>query len=734
MTDAQSTRSAMPTLALIGNPNTGKTTLFNALTGLSQQVGNYPGVTVERKMGILQHADGRRIDIVDLPGTYSLSAHSPDEAITVDALINRQRDLAPLDGIICIVDAANIRRNFYLLSQLVESELPIVIALNMVDIADARAIRIDSKKLSQRLDLPVIPVCAHRRQGLDELRTALEELVDAPSPKLASSRPEVPPQIAQAMRQLQQKLADAEHPLSYLESLRTLVDDDSYLQQRLVDEVGNHFTQQLAALRQQAFADADPAEFESRARYAWIDAQLADIVQQPQQLHDNPSDRIDALLTHRFFGIAVFALLNAFVFQAIYSWSGPLMDAIDASFALVSEWVGNAIPAGPMQSLLVDGIIAGVGGVLIFLPQIAILFLFISLLEDCGYMARAALLMDRLLTRCGLSGKSFIPLLSSFACAVPGIMATRTIEDRRDRLATILVAPLMSCSARLPVYILFIAAFVPERTWGGGLFNLQGMALLAFYAIGIAIAIPMAFLLKKTLLKGEAPPFLLELPSYKWPEPRNVLLRVYQNCRAFVARAGSIILATTIAMWALAYFPRDEAIAEQFARERAALESAEETAVAQLNALDSREAAAQIEASYLGRTGHLLEPLVRPLGWDWRIGMAVVASFPAREVVVSALGTIYSLGGDQDEESEDLRSAMRRATWPDGRPVFTLPVALSIMVFFALCAQCLSTLVVIQRETGSWGWSVFSFSYMTTLAYIAALLTYQIGTALGWGA
>lgn len=733
MTDAQPARSARPMLALIGNPNTGKTTLFNALTGLSQQVGNYPGVTVERKMGVLQRADGHHIDIVDLPGTYSLSAHSPDEAIAVDALINRQRDLAPIDGILCIVDATNIRRNFYLLSQLVESELPIVIALNMVDIADTRAIRIDAKKLSQRLGLTVVPVCAHRRQGLDELRKSIENLFDAPSLRLASSRPEMPAQIAEPLRQLQEQLATAGRPLSYLEALRTLVDGDSYLQERLASELGDDFARRLETLRQQAFTDADPAELESRARYTWIDTLLADAVQQPQQLHGSPSDRIDALLTHRFLGVGIFALLNAIVFQAIYSWSGPLMDAIDASFALFGEWVGAALPAGPVQSLVVDGIVAGVGGVLIFLPQIAILFLFISLLEDCGYMARAALLMDRLLTRCGLSGKSFIPLLSSFACAVPGIMATRTIEDRRDRLATILVAPLMSCSARLPVYILFIAAFVPERTWAGGLFNLQGIALLTFYAIGIAVAIPMAFLLKKTLLKGEAPPFLLELPSYKWPEPRNVLLRVYQNCHAFVVRAGSIILATTIAMWALAYFPRDEQIAEQFARQRAALESAGQQDSATFTALDSREAAAQIEASYLGRAGHLLEPLVRPLGWDWRIGMAVVASFPAREVVISALGTIYSLGGEQDEESEDLRSAMRRATWPDGRRVFTLPVALSIMVFFALCAQCLSTLVVIQRETGSWGWSLFSFSYMTTLAYIAAWGTYQIGTALGWG-
>jgi ferrous iron transport protein B len=407
------------------------------------------------------------------------------------------------------------------------------------------------------------------------------------------------------------------------------------------------------------------------------------------------------------------------------------MDGIDAIFALLGDWVSATVPAGALQSLLADGLIAGVGGVLIFLPQIAILFLFISLLEDCGYMARAALLMDRLLTRCGLSGKSFIPLLSSFACAVPGIMATRTIEDRRDRLATIMVIPLMSCSARLPIYILFIGAFVPDRTWAGGLLNLQGLTLLAFYSLGLTVAIPVAFLLKKTLLKGEAPPFLLELPSYKWPEPRNVLLRVYQNSRAFVTRAGSIILATTIAMWALAYFPRDAEILDQFARERAAITSAGQQIDSQLQNLDKRQAAALIENSYLGRAGHALEGAMRPLGWDWRIGMAVIASFPAREVVISALGTIYSLGGDLDEESEDLRSTLRQATWPDGRPVFTVAVALSIMVFFALCAQCLSTLVIIQRETGSWGWPLFSFSYMTCLAYFAALLTYRVGTALG---
>lgn len=722
--------AAPPTIALIGNPNTGKTTLFNALTGLSQHVGNYPGVTVERKVGSLAFDDGLRVDVVDLPGTYSLSAHSPDEMIVVDALIGHQNHVDSISAILCIVDAANVRRNLYLLSQLVESERPIVVALNMVDIAAARAIRIDVEQLSQQLGLPVVSICAHRRQGLDALRSALRAALDTPSSSITQNKPSLPTAVSEGVRTVRERFSTADRPLSELEALRALVDADSPMEARL-HAPSPAATNELRTVRQQAFGGADPADVESQARYQWIDELLDGTLQQTRELHSTPSDRIDSVLTHRVSGIALFALLNAIVFQAIYSWSGPLMDLIDALFAQTGDWVGQTMPEGPLQSLVVDGIIAGVGGVLIFLPQIAILFFFIAILEDCGYMARAAMLMDRALSRCGLSGKSFIPLLSSFACAVPGIMATRTIEDRRDRLVTIMVVPLMSCSARLPVYILFIAAFVPERTWAMGLINLQGLALLAFYVLGIATAIPIAFLLKRTLLKGQPAPFLLELPSYKWPEPRTVFLRVYHSGRAFVVRAGSIILATTIVMWALAYFPRDEHIIERFEHERQALTAAESEA--QLEQFDARQAAALLESSYLGRAGRLIEPLVQPLGWDWRIGMAVVASFPAREVVISALGTIYSLGGEQDEESDALHAAIRGATWPDGRRVFNLPVALSIMVFFALCAQCLSTLATIQRETGSWGWAAFSFFYMTGLAYIGALLTYQIGTALGWG-
>lgn len=718
----------MRTLALIGNPNTGKTTLFNALTGLAQHAGNYPGVTVEYKVGTLTLDGGDALELIDLPGAYSLAAHSPDEMLAIDVLLGQQQDAPPIDGILAVVDASNLRRNFYLVSQLAEIGLPLVVALNMGDIAIRRGIRIDARALSEALGAPVVPICAHRRQGLDELRRTLADLSVDPAP----TRPQqvaLPDQLQRATAELQ---AAVPGPLSSAEALRALVDEDGYAERRLLaasassaeSSASDGVADRLHDLRM-AGADA-LSELESNARYAWIDGLLAQAIDQPSRLEGRRSDRADRILAHRLFGVAIFVLVNVLVFEAIYTWSGPLMDGIDALFAACGDRAAAFIPPGALQSLVVDGLIAGVGGVLIFLPQIAILFFFIALLEDSGYMARAALLMDRLLTRVGLSGTAFMPLLSSFACAVPGIMATRTIEDRRDRFATILVAPLMSCSARLPVYVLFIGAFVPDSPLLGGVIGLQALTLLAFYCLGALVAIPVAWLLKRTLLKGDPPPFLLELPSYKTPDPRTVLLRVYHSSRAFVVRAGSLILATTIAMWALAYFPRSGDVVERHQVERQAV------APAALDALEKRQAAELVENSYLGQAGHWVAPAVRPLGWDWRIGMAVIASFPAREVIISALGTIYSLGAGEDEGSETLRTTLAAATWPDGRPIYTLPVALSIMVFFALCAQCLSTLVVIKKETGSYGWSLFSFGYMTAFAYLGALATYQVGTALGF--
>lgn len=737
--------TAVATVALIGNPNTGKTTLFNALTGLSQQVGNFPGVTVERKIGRMQLDEDRRVDLLDLPGTYSLAAHSPDEMIAVDVLLGQQTGTAPVDAVLAIVDASNLRRNLYLVSQLLETGRPVAVALNMVDIAESRGIQIDARNLSEHLGVPVVPVCAHRRQGTEELRRVAAQLLNAPTESAETdepSRPQFPESIRSQMAALSTWSIPSGNgnvrPLSSMEALRALLDEGEYAELRLIDALGDAFATELSAMRNHIREEANDgplSALESTVRYDWIDRIVASCMRVPDQLRDSRSDRVDRILTHRLVGSAVFVLINALIFQAIYAWSGPLMDGIDSIFVLLGNSLGQALPQGPLRSLLIDGVVTGVGGVLIFLPQIAILFLFVSVLEDCGYMSRAAMLMDRLLTFCGLSGKSFIPLLSSFACAVPGIMATRTIEDRRDRITTILVAPLMSCSARLPIYILFIAAFVPDRPLLGNWLNLQGLTLLAMYSLGIFLAVPIAWLLKKFLLRGATPPFLLELPSYKWPNPRTVLMRVYQNSRAFVVRAGSIIMAATVVMWALAYFPHSAETRQRYETERQqipATYSAPERNAA-LKKIDHLEAATLLEESYLGRAGHLLEPIVRPLGWDWRIGMATLASFPAREVIISALGTIYSLGGDQDEESEDMRSTLRNATSSDGTPSFNLPVALSVMVFFALCAQCMSTLVTIQRETGSWGWAALTFGYLTLLAYGGAFVTYQVTASLGWG-
>ena len=707
-------------VALIGNPNTGKTTLFNALTGLTQHSGNYPGVTVERKSGHLTLPDGQAAELLDLPGTYSLAARSPDEMIAVDILLGGRHGDADADAVIVIVDASNLRRNLYLVSQLLEVQLPVVIALNMIDVAESRRIHIDADGLSQRLGVPVVPVCASRRQGLGPLAEAVARTVRQPPRAAVPVGPAFPP----AFEGLVTRLASTGIPP--FEALRALVDEGGYVEQRLVERRGPQTGEELASMRRELQLPPPLAAVETEARYAWIDDMLDDLVQQPAGLQASTSDRIDRVLTHRYLGVLIFLSISALMFQSIYQWAAPLMDAIDTAIAGFGAAVASTLPAGALRSLVVDGVIAGVGAVVIFLPQIAILFLFVALLEDCGYMARGALLMDRLLTRCGLSGKSFLPLLSSFACAVPGIMATRTIEDRRDRFATMMVAPLMSCSARLPVYVLFIAAFIPERALLGGWLNLQGLTLLSMYGLGLAVAIPVAWLLKKSSLKGEAPPFLLELPSYKWPSPRTVGLRVYLNSKAFVVRAGSIILATTVVMWALAYFPRPQEIVDEYEARRAAVPGVQQ----QMAAIDRAEAAALLEASYLGRAGHTIEPLVRPLGWDWRIGMATLASFPAREVIISVLGTIYSLGGEQDEESGALRRALRKASHADGTPVFGVPVALSIMVFFALCAQCMSTLAVIQRETHSWTWPAFSFAYMTVLAYTGALLTYQLASRL----
>ncbi|MEW6199277.1 MAG: ferrous iron transporter B [Planctomycetota bacterium] len=660
-------------VALVGNPNTGKTALFNALTGFRRHVANYAGVTVDVARGPIRRAR-RPLMLVDLPGTYSLVAASPDEKILCDALAGRLPGQPAPVAIIAVVDASNPTRNLYLISQLLEIGKPLVIALNMIDIAEARGIVIDAGELSRRLGVPVVPVVAVRPKTVPPLVRAVEETLGAPAPS-----PAIPP--PQGTTSARGRLA--------------------------------------------CTSPEPPTPDEVQARYAWASRVLDGVAVRHRPSGSTWSERLDRVLTHRVYGALALALVLYALFYAIYAGAAPLMDLVDDGINLVGRAAEALLPAGFARSLVIDGLLAGVGGVVAFLPQILILFLFIAVLEDCGYLARAAFMVDRLMRPLGLSGRAFIPLLSAFACAVPAIMGTRAIADRRERVITILLAPFMSCSARLPIYILLIGAFVPPRQWLGGWVRLDALVMLAMYLVGVVVAIPVALVLRHTVLAGPDPTFLMELPSYKRPGLRTVVQRMTHAGRSFLARAGTIILLVNLVVWALGYFPRDPRVLRQVEQQRLAADWDGAT-------FESQLAGAYLRDSYLGRLGRAIEPAIRPLGWDWRIGIGVIASFPAREVIIATLGTVANLGADADVETGSLRDAVRRMTHHDtGRPLFTLPVALSLMVFFALCAQCASTLVVIGRETGSWAWPVASFVGMTTLAYAAAWAVSATASACG---
>lgn len=759
------TRAATVHVALIGNPNTGKSTLFNALSGGRVRTGNYPGVTVEKKTGRAEF-HGREFNLIDLPGTYSLAPRSPDEMVAVDVLLGRQRDEPRPDVALCIVDASNLERNFYLLSQVLELGLPVVVAVNMMDIAESRGLQLDLDRLQAQVPVRFVPVQAHRGQGIDELKQALASAAQASPTPIASPFPR---QFQGEVRQLQQRTANSAEPLPRYLAERLLLDTSGYLATANLPGVTAELLAELPAARERLLKQGLPVPaVEAMARYQWAADVLKTAVQRPKERRANFSDSVDRWLTHWFTGTLTFLAVMFVLFQAVTLIGEPTNWVLDALKGFASDLVASLIPEGPLQSLLVSGVIEGVGGVVVFVPQILILFLFIAILEDCGYMARAAYLMDKLMVRVGLSGKSFIPLLSSFACAIPGIMAARVIENRRDRLVTILVAPLMSCSARLPVYVLLITTFIPNYRWVWGAIRLQGLVMFAMYLLGALTGIAVAWILKKTILRGPTPPFVLELPTYKWPGPAIVLHRMLEQGWAFVYRAGTLILLVSIVVWALAYFPRDPGVQDKtvLAREGLLLQGQEiliksrEMVVArqqptepgspdfkalqtdlekldaeikqktdELEGVRNHIAGRYLETSYLGQMGKTIEPLVKPLGWDWKLGCAAIASFPAREVIVATLGTIYNLGDAQEAESEPLHQQLRDARW-DGteRPVYTIPVALSVMVFFALCAQCASTLAIMKRETGSYWWPVFTFVYMTTLAYAGAFVTYQVGS------
>ena len=697
-------------VALVGNPNTGKTTLFNALTGLRQRVGNFAGVTVERHEGSFRTHDGGRALLLDLPGSYSLSAGSPDEAIALEVLIGRGRDVPLPDVVVVVVDAQHLERNLFLAGQVLELGLPVVVALNQFDAATAAGITIDVPELIHELGVAVVPTVAKRGEGVEALRRAI---VAAPGLPAAGRRFPLPPAAEEALAPVAVRLERAGLPpsASRMEALRLL--GVAAPEAHLADVAD---LPPLLARARDVLASAGlvPERLEAELRYGWIGGVLARCVTRRAARGRTATDRIDAVALHRMWGPVIFVALMALVFQGIFTWATPLQDGIEGAVTWLGGRLGALLPPGDLNSLVVDGVIAGVGGVLVFLPQIAMLFLFIGFLEDSGYMSRAAFLMDGLMRRVGLHGKSFIPMLSGYACAVPGIMAARTVENEKDRLATIMVVPLMSCSARLPVYALLIGAFVPPVALLGGALTLQGVTMLGMYFLGTVTALGVAALFKRTLLRGPARPMILELPAYRWPSAKSLAIGVYGRASLFVRRAGTVILALSVVLWALATYPKstpDPTLPEAARQER------------------------QLERSFLGRVGHAIEPAVRPLGYDWKIGVSIAASFAAREVFVSTMGTIYGVGDAGEAALPDRLRAERDPR--TGRATYTPLVAIGLMVFYVYALMCMSTIAVTVRETGGgrlgWGWAGVQFAYMLALAWGAACLVYQGGRLLGWG-
>ena len=711
-------RRSDASIAVVGNPNSGKSTVFNRLTGLRQRIGNYPGVTVERHVGTLK-IDDYTIELVDLPGTHGLSAHSFEEQIAIDVIFGRIEGTRRPDGIVAVVDATSLYQGMYLVQQLLELECPIVIALTMSDAALIEGLRIDVDALSKRLGgVTVCPVVATSGQGMEALRHAIAALPNAspPSPDLAW------PELTAAARQVVELSETKVHPV---EIERLLIEGAVDSNKSVLVRIGSRAEDALHLKRDELFGREPPLAKEARIRYRWVRGVIDD-VQQRVPIFLTWRSRVTTFMNRPIPGTVGLFIVMAIVFQAVFAWATPIMDLIDSASASLAAVVGTSLGDGAFASLIADGIIAGVGSVVIFLPQIMILFLFIILLEDSGYLARAAYLLDRLMRSVGLSGQSIIPMISSFACAVPGIMATRVIPNRRDRIATIMAAPFMTCSARLPVYALLIAAFVPAQTIG--FMNLQGLVLFGLYVFGIVAGILTALLMRKTALRGPKPPFALLLPAFRRPNLRTVLIQLFGRAKVFLYRAGTVIFTVAIIVWALAYYPRSDAIAPFAAAQQQ--EAARQLPPGELEAayagIEHRAAAMQLEQSWLGRAGHVVEPVFAPLGWDWRVSSAVIAGFPAREVVVAVLGTVYAVGDDADEST--LSDRLKSTSWPDGSPVFTLPMVFGLLIFYACCLQCAATLAVIRRETNSWRWPIFAWCYMTAIGYTGALLVFQLGS------
>lgn len=722
---------------IAGNPNSGKSTVFNLLTGMRQQVGNYPGVTVERKSGrLLGHEE---VEVIDLPGSYSLNPKSLDEQIAYEAIASLLPGEIEPDVVVCVVNATHLERNLYLASQILDIGRPTVVVLNMMDELENEGFRIDVEQLQNELGAPVIPMVATRREGLSELRKMLSG--DVPIP--ARTGWNLSQEIEDVVESLSVKLGDLRPDLGKRrrrsESLRTLNSD-----RLLATWEGENEEFVRAVLDARGGLDDENINYsqaEVTGRYYWLGKVAAQVTSKLREVKElTVSDRLDAVLLHRVFGPFIFAAILLLVFQSIFSWATPAMDLIEFGMLRLGSLVRTVLPQGMATDLLVEGVIAGVGNVIVFLPQILLLFFFLSLMESTGYMARSAFIMDRVMRRVGLTGGSVMPMMSGFACAIPAIMATRTMDSQRDRLLTILVVPLMSCSARLPVYTLFIAAFIPSETLFGPI-GYQGVTMFSLYILGTVTAFIAAGVLRR-IFKGPTSSFVIELPPYRVPQWKLVFWRMYDRAKLFVVTAGKIIFIFSIVIWFAATYPRTEMPSEA-AEQRAVIESelnqipelSRNRTVAleiQLQDLANVEASRQIEFSLIGRLGKFIEPVMRPLGFDWKLSAGLLSAFAAREVIIGALGTIYSVA-DADENSLALRDHLKNARDArTGELVYSPLVALSLLVFFVLALQCTSTLAIAKRELNSWKWPTFMWVYMTTLAYIASLVVYQGGLALGF--
>jgi ferrous iron transport protein B len=695
-------------VALVGNPNTGKSTLFNLLTGLNQKVGNFPGVTVDKKTGYCNLPDGRRAEIIDLPGTYSLYPKSRDESIVFSVLADKANQQAP-DLVVVILDASNLKRNLLLYTQVADLKIPVVVALNMMDVAKKDGISINVNSLANKLGVPVVPISARRNEGIDELKKNISYANKFALQQDSIDVKAIAPQLVDAIGEEMQvdnpyyalQLAHQHEHLTFLSN-----QDNERIEQL---EQTYHFHSQKAQAT------------ETIARYNYINDLLYDTVKVKEAAHEeSTSNRIDRILTHRVFGFLIFFSILLFIFQAIFAWSAYPMELIEKLFVWMQTGVHQLMPAGPLTDLMADGVIAGLSGVLVFIPQIAILFAFIAILEDTGYMARVTFMMDKVMRKVGLNGKSVVPLIGGFACAVPSIMSTRTIENWKDRMITIMVTPLISCSARLPVYTLLIALVVPSRNvWW--IFNMQGLALTGMYLLSMISAIVVAWVMKYILKARERGYFIMELPVYRMPRWNNVLLTMFDRAKTFVLEAGKVIIAVSVILWVLSsYGPGDT-----FKQIEKKYQGPQYGQKMKPSEIEHAVASEKLESSYAGHLGHVIEPVIKPLGFDWKIGIALITSFAAREVFVGTMATIYSV--DNADEIQSVKAKMGNARNPDtGQPTFTLAVAFSLMMFYAFAMQCASTVAVVYRETKDWRWPAVQFLYMTVLAYGASFITYTL--------